>query len=653
MNQEFLDHYNRELKLLYEQAGEFAEQYPGVAERLGGLAEDRIDPMIGGLLEGAAFLAARVQLKLKHEFPEFTNNLLEQLVPNYLAPTPSVLLIRAAPLYGDAALRDGRTIPRGSYLDATYRELDRQVACRFQLASKITLLPFDITGAEYFGSPGPLQALGIPVGANVLSGLRLSLRHRIAARVEDEPPEGESSGTPDFWFSGIRVPELPVHILGPEADAIALYEQIFGNRVGLYFRYVDDFGDPVVVAAVPDSIERIGFDAGETLFPRNDRIFTGIELVREYFTFPRKFLGFRLTGLTAILARLPARLIDVVFCLNEINPRLQTAVKPAMFSLYAAAAINLFEKTTDRVQIKPNRHEHHIVPDRSRYLDYEPHRILSVQAHYHGGTGTAPVQPLYSSDAENGSRGKLYYTIRRMPRGRTAREKQYGLAADYVGTDMFISLVEPAGMAGESSVAELSIRALCSNRHLTEHLPVGQGGADFRLLDNVAIELHCLAAPTPPREAIVAQLKSRTETAYAGTVAWRLINLLSLNHLGLVERGAGRNAQALRETLSMFADLSDSATERRIRGVRIVDSRPIVRRVRQRGGVGVARGVEITVTIDEKAYEGSGIFLLGSVLDHFFCEYAGFNHFTETVIRSVERGEIMRWPVRIGSRRSL
>ena len=39
---------------------------------------------IPGLLEGAAFLAARVQLKLKHEFPEFTGNLLEQLVPNYL-----------------------------------------------------------------------------------------------------------------------------------------------------------------------------------------------------------------------------------------------------------------------------------------------------------------------------------------------------------------------------------------------------------------------------------------------------------------------------------------------------------------------------------------------------------------------------------------
>ena len=40
----------------------------GVAERLGSMLKDNPDPMIGGLMEGAAFLAARVQLKLKHEF---------------------------------------------------------------------------------------------------------------------------------------------------------------------------------------------------------------------------------------------------------------------------------------------------------------------------------------------------------------------------------------------------------------------------------------------------------------------------------------------------------------------------------------------------------------------------------------------------------
>src|SRR5580704_6693554 len=135
MNREFLDLYNRELQLLNEQAREFASEYPGIAERLGGILEDRIDPMIGGLLEGAAFLAARVQLKLKHEFPEFTNNLFEQLVPHYLAPTPSMMLVRAEPVYGDKALRDGRAVARGAYLEATFRQLDRQIACRYRLCN--------------------------------------------------------------------------------------------------------------------------------------------------------------------------------------------------------------------------------------------------------------------------------------------------------------------------------------------------------------------------------------------------------------------------------------------------------------------------------------------------------------------------------------
>ena len=165
MNQEFLDLYNTELQLLNEHARQFAEEYPGIAERLGGILEDRVDPLIGGLLEGTAFLAARVQLKLKHEFPEFTENLLEQLVPHYLAPTPSMMLVKANPVFGDPALREGAAITRGSYLDASFRQLDRQIACRYRLCGDITIWPFELVAAEYHPSPAPLQALGVSVAA--------------------------------------------------------------------------------------------------------------------------------------------------------------------------------------------------------------------------------------------------------------------------------------------------------------------------------------------------------------------------------------------------------------------------------------------------------------------------------------------------------
>ena len=113
-------------------------------------------------------------------------------------------------------------------------------------------------------------------------------------------------------------------------------------------------------------------------------------------------------------------------------------------------------------------------------------------------------------------------------------------------------------------------------------MPIGQGGADFRLLDDFVADLVCVAGPTPPREPIVSQLRSRSEIADIGIVTWRLMNMLSLNHLGLSIAAPERTPEALSEMLSLFADLSDSATERKIRGVRSVDSRPVVRRIRER-----------------------------------------------------------------------
>jgi type VI secretion system protein ImpG len=276
-----------------------------------------------------------------------------------------------------------------------------------------------------------------------------------------------------------------------------------------------------------------------------------------------------------------------------------------------------------------------------------------VHAHFTGGHDRQRVPPLYGAPDRIAGEKTIFHTVRRLPRRRSVEERRHGASSDYTGTDMFISLVEPAGVEDEPAVAELSVRAICSNRHLPEQLPVGESGADFRLLDNIAIDIACVAGPTAPREPVVGQLRTRTDVASTGVVAWRIINMLSLNHLGLVQRGAGQNGQALKEMLTLFADLSESATERRIRGIRSVDSRPIVRRLRQRTGTGAARGIEITVVFDEKSFEGSGPFLMGAVLDRFFAEYASMNHFTQTVIRTVERGEIMRWPPRVGARRLL
>ncbi len=112
------------------------------------------------------------------------------------------------------------------------------------------------------------------------------------------------------------------------------------------------------------------------------------------------------------------------------------------------------------------------------------------------------MPPLYAASREAGREPGLAYAIRRLPRRRTEAERSYGHVSDYAGTDVFLSLVEPDRLDDERGVAELSVRALCSNRHLPEQLPVGERPVDFHFLDDASLTVVCLNGPTRPREAV-------------------------------------------------------------------------------------------------------------------------------------------------------
>jgi type VI secretion system protein ImpG len=61
MTDDLLDHYARELKHLRSAAAEFAAAHPTIAGRLQLSADTIDDPHVGRLLEGVAFLNARIR----------------------------------------------------------------------------------------------------------------------------------------------------------------------------------------------------------------------------------------------------------------------------------------------------------------------------------------------------------------------------------------------------------------------------------------------------------------------------------------------------------------------------------------------------------------------------------------------------------------
>ena len=77
----------------------------------------------------------------------------------------------------------------------------------------------------------------------------------------------------------------------------------------------------------------------------------------------------------------------------------------------------------------------------------------------------------------------------------------------------------------------------------------------------------------------------------------------------------------------------------------------MLRSLRRSGAPGYApaRGIEVTLTFDERAYEGAGFAALGAVLDRFLADYVQINSFTETVIAGRKRGAVLRFPPRSGT----
>lgn len=640
MNRAFLEAYNRELSLLYESAKEFSEDFPGIAERLGGLTQDNLDPAVAGLLEGAAFMAARVQLKLDTEFETFTAELLDQLLPNFMAPTPSAILVQAEPVYADEALEKGKSLPAGAYLDARYVDREQRISCRFRLSAPLELWPLRISAARFVAGPAAFQAMGLDVEPTTAGGLILSFLRPASSENKDKP------GKP---IAAIRAESLPVYLTGEPGECIAVYEQLFRDTTRITLRYLNARGDPVLLRLPPDCLAQLGFEQDEALFPEDTRVFRGFTLLREFFMFPQKFQGFRLNGLRKVLPLVTASAFDLMFEMETLRPNLPARITAENFRLFAAPAINLFEENCSQVKLDSLRHEYLVQADSSPSTHYEVQRISEVFAYYAGVQDKIPVHPLYGVPADvMQPREALYFTAKQRPRRLSAKEKRFGQTTGYTGTETLISIFEPGHLDSAERVKRLQVKLLCSNRHLPQYLPIAQGGAEFQMNDDPGLPIRCVAGPSQPRESVIQLEQNAPHRTQAGPVHWRLISFLSLNFLGLDNRGSRDEAAALRELLSLFTDISSQVSERQLQGLKSVSSRPVVRTIRRAGGYHAARGTEVTLRFDERSFEGSGIFLLGAVLDRFMAEYASINSFTQVVIKSDQRGMVKTWPARTG-----
>ena len=621
MDTRLLKHYEDELAFIRGMGAEFAEAYPKIAARLGMEQLEVLDPYVERLLEGFAFLSARVQLELDLQYPVFTQNLLQIVYPHFLAPIPSMMIARLVPDAAQGGLNDGFVLPRGTTLRGRVLE-GEQTACHFTTSQDLTLWPLDLVEAEYLDGRSELVAAGLAKHSAAESALRLRIKRAGEAPISELP-----------------IDRLTLFLSGAAAEPWRLYEALLGQGVGVAGRSTDRRAD--WVEDLGATIRPRGFDAEEALLPTPGASFEGYRLLQEYFALPQRFFFVEIGGLQPAFRRAEGDDLDLYILLRKGNPGLK-AITAENFELHAVPAINLFSKRCDRVHVSGKEVDHHVTVDRTAPLDFEIYQIESVTGISGEGEDDVQFRPFYSAEdfTPAGETYPAYYSLRRRMRQRSEKQRLKGVRTSYLGSEVYLTLSDRTQAPYPDSIKQLAVTALCTNRDLPLLTTVGAGDSDFFLPEGGPVsEIRALVPPTRPRPSLA-----------EGQRAWRLVSHLSLNYLSIADADRGKGAAALRELIGLYTPLGDQALTKQMEGLVSVESRPIVRRMAEDLLSTAVRGIEMRVGFDESFFEGSGCYLLGAVLEAFFAKYVALNSFTETVIHSQQRGDIARWPARSGRR---
>jgi type VI secretion system protein ImpG len=605
MEDELLSYYNSELGYLRELGGEFARKYPKVASRLLLEADKCEDPHVERLLEGFAFLAARIRKKLDDELPEITDALLGVLYPHFQRPIPSMSIAQFVPGPDASKLVNGYRVTEGAKLHT--RPVGGE-PCHFRTTYPVTIWPIEVASASLnpdrvvFPGKRPEAVALLSLGLRTLGGTK---------------------------FSDVAPDRLRFYLDGESPVAHGLYEVLFNDVCQILVRGKDEGGTEVIVPLALDAWKPVGLERDEGLIPYPARAFPGYRLLQEYFAFPEKFLFGELSGLDRLKGKKLGSSIDILFFLKR-PPRQDISIGPDNFRLGCTPIVNLFSLTAEPISLSQLQTEYRVVPDAHRPQATEVYSVDDVLSV--GGFLEEPIQyePFYSMRHASADHGAttFWYGSRRASNRK-----------DDAGTEVYLAFVDPRFNPRAPAAETITVKATCSNRDLPARLPFGGDQSDLSLEAQAPVSrIRCLRKPTKP-----------LRPSLRRDAQWRLISHLALNHLSLADSEEGLDA--FREILTVY-DFADTAvTRQQIAGISRVASRRTAGRTGRVLGNAVCLGVEVTVELDESQYVGSGLFLLASILERFLGLYASINSFSQLVAKTKQReGVLRRWPPRAGER---
>ena len=594
----FITYYTNEMTYLRHAGHAFSQTHPKIARRLELSDKESPDPHTERLLESFAFLTARLTQEIDNRFPEAAGALLQVLYPHLVNPIPSMSVAHFQTDPGKGKITKGHTINKGASL---FCYANDDIVCRFRTAYAVTLWPVALTHAEFTQT----SLLSTP---HHTWFLKLTLNTHNVTPILD-----------------LGIDHLTFHISANRQQAYSIYEALFSQKQIRLFAYTPLSGQ--IIELPKDSIVPMGFDSDEMMLPTPTHGTNAFMLLQEFFHLPEKFMFFKVLNLDKLKDQisLESDKLELFISIDGIANLLDYKITKDNFLLGCAPIINLFKKTTDPLRLDRRKIKYRLVPDQRRDNTLEIYSIDSVMSAIESTNQVQTFAPYFSLQHHNDNNQIFWHT-------RRIASEIRGVP----GSDVMISFVDLGFNPTLPPRHIVYANTLCTNRYLAEQIP---SQAELQLEEAApSSRIVCLYKPT-----------AQSYAPIDGDSLWRMVSILSTNHLTLM--GSESSLDALKERLFLHVGAQQKDRLMDISSIEKISQTQIVRRIGNEAWRGFVKGVEVTIQTNTSQHKESSSFLLASVLRHYFSITVSMNSFVELVLKGNEReGEWMRWPALRGTK---
>jgi len=615
MDEDFLRIYSDELDYLRRMSGEFAREFPTVARRLDLDEFECQDPWVERLIEGTAFLTARVQRQLHGGMPRLAQSLVDIAAPHAAAPIPSMAVCGLQPAPDLAA---ARVISAGTMLQTDVPEGAR-TPCTWRSIRDITLRPVSIKDVSLTSRGQP--PAGISMQHDEQAWLQLTL---------------DASGSRATVADGTP---LSIHVMGPASTPGQMLKLLLGSCTRVLITDGEQAVQELPASALLDDLD-LEKGRRSLLTPSQRRGMT-LLLMQRYAVLQEQFHGFAIDGIDADSIPQGPGELQVVLMLRNADEELERRVRPEMFRLHTTPLVNLFKRRADRVLLDSLHESREVVVDRTRPLDYEVYDLESVEAIDGDGSVAMPLRPIYDlRDGDSAESG--FYNLHRTDRLDSDLVRRHGPRSDYRGTDTWISMTLPRGRVS-NTIEQLSVEVWCTNRDLPLLLPAQARCMPVESLPGL-VSANVIAGPSRPRP-----------PEQDAERQWRVIGQMAVGHLRAIDhKGEQPATGALRDVLMAHIDPDDQATLQQVRALRRISGRTVTRRRLIGRRAAEIRGLECTIEVsDEALHGGVDVYTLPMVVARFMQRLISVNAFIETKLVDSSGEVLLSWRPKTGHKSML